>query len=75
MLWNVRRNKKTWNFCKINYIKAMETYCVSCKKSGANEISNVWITKRNRLMLLPNCAICGKKKSTFIKSRTFKWLV
>ena len=45
------------------------------KKSGANEISNVWITKRNRLMLLPNCAICGKKKSTFIKSRTFKWLV
>ena len=26
-------------------------------------------TKQNRLMLLSNCAVCGKKKSTFIKNK------
>ena len=39
----------------------METYCVSCKKYTAKENSNVRKTKRSRLMLLSNCAICGKK--------------
>ena len=47
----------------------METYCVSCKKYTANENSNVRKTKQNRLMLLSNCNICGKKKSTFIKNK------
>ena len=45
----------------------METYCVSCKKYTANENSNVRKTKQKRLMLLSNCAACGKKKLTFIK--------
>ena len=47
----------------------MEIYCVSCKKYTANEHSNVRKTKQNRLMLLSNCAVCGKKKSTFIKNK------
>ena len=47
----------------------MKTYCVSCKKYTANENSSVRRTKQNRLMLLSNCAICGKKKSTFIKNQ------
>ena len=38
----------------------MEAY-VSCKKYIANENSNVRKTKQNRLMQLPNCALCGKK--------------
>ena len=42
----------------------METYCVSCKKYTANENSNVRKTKQNRLMLLSNYAIYGKKKLT-----------
>ena len=46
----------------------METHCVSCKKCTANENSNVRKTKQNRLMLLSNCAISGKKKSNFISS-------
>ena len=46
----------------------METYCVSCKNT-ANENSSVRKSKQNRLMLLSNCAVCGKKKSTFIKSK------
>ena len=31
--------------------------------------SNVCKTKQNRLMSLSNCAICGKKKRTFIKNQ------
>ena len=43
----------------------METYCVSCK----NENSSVRRTKQNRLMLLSNCAVCGEKKSRFVKNQ------
>ena len=39
----------------------METYCVSGKKYTANENSNVRKTKQKRLILLSNCAACGKK--------------
>ena len=44
----------------------METYCVICKKYTDNKNSNVRKTKLNRLMLLSNCAVCDKKKSTFL---------
>ena len=64
-----RRNKKSWNFCGIHYIKTMETYYSSCKKYTGNENSIVQKTKQNRLMLSSNCTVCGKKKLTF------KWLV
>ena len=47
----------------------MELCCVSCKKYTANENSNVRKTKQNRLMLLSNSAICGKKKLTFVKNK------
>ena len=40
----------------------METYCVCCKKNTSNTNSYVRKTKENRLTLLSNCAICGKKK-------------
>ena len=46
----------------------METYCVSCKNT-VNENSSVRKTKQTRLMLLSNFAVCGKKKSTFIKNK------
>ena len=47
----------------------METYCDSCKKCTKNKNFYVRKTKQNRLMLLSNCAICRKKKSTFIKNK------
>ena len=47
----------------------MKTYCVSSKKYTADKNSSVRKTKQNRLMLLSNCAVCGKKKSTFIKNK------
>ena len=61
--------KKSWNFCGVYYLKTMETYCVSRKENSANENSRVWKTKQNRLMLLSDCAACGKKKLTFIKNK------
>ena len=47
----------------------METYCVSCRKNTVNENSSLRKTKENRLMHLSNCAVCGKKKLTFIKNK------
>ena len=40
----------------------METYCVSFEKNTANE-------NKNRLMLLSNCTVGGKKKSNFSKNQ------
>ena len=40
----------------------MEMYCISCKKNTANKKSSVRRTIQNRLMLLSNCAVSGKKK-------------
>ena len=47
----------------------METYCASCKKYTADKNSSVKKTKQNSLMLLSNCAVCGKKKSFFTKNK------
>ena len=45
----------------------METYCVSYKNNTGNKNFNVRITEQNGLMLVSNCAICGKKKPRFVK--------
>ena len=50
----------------------METYCVSYKSNAENENSSARRTKQNRLMVLSNCAVCGKKKSTFIKNKEIR---
>ena len=47
----------------------METYCVSCKKNTVNKNSTVRRTIQNRIMLVSNCPVCGKKKSRFIKNQ------
>ena len=43
------------------------------KKNTVKENSSVRRTKQNRLMPLSNCAICGKKKSRFIKTGVDYW--
>ena len=43
----------------------MENYCVSCNKNTANVNLSVRETKQNRLLLLSDCAVCGKKKIHF----------
>ena len=47
----------------------MKTYCFSCKKYTANKNASNRKNKQNRLMFLSNCAVCGKKKPTFIKNQ------
>ena len=47
----------------------METYCVSCEENTANENSSVRETTEDKLRVLSNCAVCDKKKSTFIKNQ------
>ena len=44
-------------------------YCMSCKKYTVDENPNVTKTKKNRLMLLSNCAVCGQKKLAFIENK------
>ena len=53
----------------------METYFVSFKKKTANKNSSFRRTKQNRLMLVSNCSICGKRKSRFINNQEASWLL
>ena len=39
----------------------MEIYCVGCKKKTLNENSSVRENKQDKVMLLWNCVVCGKK--------------
>ena len=47
---------------------------MSVIKNTANENSSVKKTKENRLMLLSNCAVCGKKNQLFLKIKNFKMI-
>ena len=44
-----------------------ETYCLACKKYTKRINPKIVRHKHNRLMIQSNCAICGSKKSRFIK--------
>ena len=49
-------------------VKTMETYCICFKKNTANKSLSVRKTKQNRLMVLSNCAVFGKKKLTLFEN-------
>ena len=53
---------------KNHYLKTIETYRVSYKKNIGNENLNIKTTKQSRLMLLSNCAVCGKENLVLIKN-------
>ena len=46
-----------------------ETYCLVCRKYTKNNNPEVVTNRQNRLMIESNCAICGSKKSRFIKEQ------
>ena len=52
----------------------METYCLECKKSTKNIDPKVSSTSNGKSMILSKCAICGNKKSRFIKNQEAKGL-
>ena len=62
-----------WNINTYKY--KMKSYCLKCRKN--TEIINPKVSKTNngRTMLLSECAICGSKKSRFIKNQEVKRLL
>ena len=53
----------------------MESYCLKCKKNAENIDPKVSSTGNGRVMILSKCAICGSKKSRFIKHQEAKGLL
>ena len=53
----------------------MESYCLKCKKNTENINPKVSKTSTGRTMVLSKCAICGSKKSRFIKNQEAKGLL
>ena len=53
----------------------MESYCLKCKKHTENIDPTVLATSNGRVMILSKCAICGSKKSRFIKNQEAKGLL
>ena len=53
----------------------MLSYCLKCKKN--TEIMNLEVSKitNGKAMILSTCAICGSKKSKFIKEQEAKGLL
>ena len=45
----------------------MLSYCLQCKKNTESIDPKVFATRNGRTMILSKCAICGSKKSKFIK--------
>ena len=50
----------------------MESYCLKSKKNTENIDPTVLATSNGRVMILSKCAICGSKKSRFIKNQEAK---
>ena len=44
-----------------------ETYCLACRKYTKSGNPKIVRNRQNRSMIQSNCAICGSKKSRFIK--------
>ena len=47
----------------------MLSYCLKCKKNTESINPRVSATCNGRRMILSKCAICGSKKSKFIKKQ------
>ena len=53
----------------------MLTYCLKCKKNTKNIDAKMMKTKNGRFVLSSKCAICGNKKSKFMKVQEAKGLL
>ena len=53
----------------------MLSYCLKCKENTESINPRVSATSNGRTMILSKCAICGSKKSKFIKSQEIKGLL
>ena len=53
----------------------MKSYCLKCRKDTENINPRVSNTSNGRTMVLSKCAICGSKKSRFVKNQEAKGLL
>ena len=53
----------------------MKSFCLKCRKDTENINPKVLKTSNNRIIVLSKCAICGSKKSRFIKNQEAKGLL
>ena len=53
----------------------MLNYCVKQRKNRKNLRSKIFKTKNNRLIMQSKCAVCGIKKSRFVKEEEAKGLL
>ena len=53
----------------------MKSYCFKCRKDTENINPIVSGTSNGKAMILSKCAICGSKKSRFIKNQEAKGLL
>ena len=53
----------------------MKSYCLKCRKDTENINPKVSSTSNGKAMILSKCAICGSKKSRFIKNQEAKGLL
>ena len=53
----------------------MISYCLVCKKNTENKDAKMIKTKNDRLILSSKCAVCGNKKSRFMKEQEAKGLL
>ena len=53
----------------------MESFCLKCKKNTEKIDPEISSSSNGRAMILSKCAICGSKKSRFIKNQEAKGLL
>ena len=53
----------------------MKSYCSKCRKDTENINPKVSSSSKGKAMILSKCAICGGKKSRFIKNQKAKGLL
>ena len=53
----------------------MLSYCLKCRKNTESINPKVLKTTNGKTMILSQCAICGSKKSKFIKAQQAKGLL
>ena len=53
----------------------MKRYCLKCRKYTENINPKFSSTSNGKTMILSKCAICGSKKSRFIKDQEAKGLL
>ena len=53
----------------------MKSYCLKCRKDTENIDPKISSTSNGKAMILSKCAICGSKKSRFIKDQETKGLL